>query len=45
VCHYYGQGAPQDLDEALRCFKRAAAKGLDGAAAAVDKLQAQIAAR
>eukprot|EP00628_Pelagophyceae_sp_CCMP2097_P003810 CAMPEP_0184101442 /NCGR_PEP_ID=MMETSP0974-20121125/12837_1 /TAXON_ID=483370 /ORGANISM="non described non described, Strain CCMP2097" /LENGTH=37 /DNA_ID= /DNA_START= /DNA_END= /DNA_ORIENTATION= len=37
MCHANGHGVPQDLDEALRLFKRAAAKGDAGAAAAVER--------
>jgi TPR repeat protein len=40
----YGHGAPQDIYEALRLFKRAAAKGHAGAAAAFEKLEARLAA-
>ncbi|KAJ1446457.1 hypothetical protein M885DRAFT_577612 [Pelagophyceae sp. CCMP2097] len=39
-----GHGVPQDLNEALRLFKRAAAEGYAGAPAAVDKLLAAVAA-
>jgi hypothetical protein len=44
VSHANGEGAPQDYPEALRLFKRAAAKGYAGAAAAVEKLEAHLAA-
>jgi hypothetical protein len=44
VCHSNADGLPQDLDEALRLFKRAAAKGYAKAAAAVDTLEAHLAA-
>jgi len=44
TCYGLGHGVPQDLNEALRLFKRAAAKGHAGAAAAVDQLSAALAA-
>jgi hypothetical protein len=44
ACYQNGEGAPRDLYEALRCFKRAAAKENAGAAAAVEKLEAHLAA-
>jgi len=45
VCYAGGQGVSQDLHEALRLFKRAVAQGHAGAAKAVDKLAALLAAR
>jgi len=44
TCYGLGHGVPQDLNEALRLFKRAAAEGYAGAPAAVDKLLAAVAA-
>jgi len=37
ICHAHGEGAPQDLLEAMRWLKRAAAKGHPGAAAMAAK--------
>jgi len=44
TCYGLGHGVPQDLNEALRLFKRAAAKGHAGAAAQVERLGPRLAA-
>mmetsp|Transcript_18307 Transcript_18307/g.63084 ORF Transcript_18307/g.63084 Transcript_18307/m.63084 type:complete len:86 (-) Transcript_18307:106-363(-) len=44
ACHANGHGVPQDYHEALRLFKRAAAKGHAGAAAQVERLGPRLAA-
>jgi TPR repeat protein len=44
LCHRDGRGVPLDVDEALRLFRRAAARGDAGAATAVDELEARLAA-
>jgi len=40
LCYTSGHGVSQDLEEGLRCFRRAAAKGHAQAAAAVGPLAA-----
>jgi TPR repeat protein len=44
ACHANGQGVPEDDREALRFYKRAVAQGNVGAAAAVEEVQARLAA-
>jgi TPR repeat protein len=41
TCYETGYGVVQDLDEALRLYKRAAAKGHAGAAAAAGAMEAR----